>query len=289
MKIISALEKKDNGNLQLTITLPWNSVKKAYDQVLKNKAAKVTIAGFRQGKAPLNLVKKTVGLETLLRETLQAILPEAYLQAVKEHQLKPIVQPKIQVRNMAEGQDWRLEATTAEKPKITLGNYQETVKKGLKEVKIWVPGKEEKKEEKKEEEKSESEKLSKLFAVLLKTVKISLPQILIEQEVNRQLASLLEQIDKLGLTLEAYLNSIQKTVKQLRQEYQERAERTLKIDFILAAIAEDLKIQVDNKEVEEMIEKTAKTKEEKAKLKASQYYFASLLRRRKTLDKLLAL
>lgn len=284
MKITSALERLPKANIKLTITIPWSEIKKVYEKALEKKAKEIEMPGFRKGKAPLTLAKKKIGKEPLFKETLQEILPQAYTKAAAEHQLNPIIQPRVQVIIMDEDKDWQFEVTTCEKPKISLGNYQEEVKNSLRAPKIIVPGKEEK-----EKKKSENEKLKELFETLLKAVKIELPQILIEEEVNRLLSSLLEQINKLGLTLDAYLNSTKKTTEQLKQEYQERAERTLKLEFILSAITEDLKVEVEEKEIEAMIQKAAKDEKEKKRLASQRYYLASILRRQKTLDKLLNL
>lgn len=286
MKITTDLKQLPQATLKLTITVSWSEIKKVYQKVLEKKAKEIEISGFRKGKAPLPTVKEKIGKDIISRETLQEILPEVYAKAVQEHNLKPIVQPKIKVIAMEEDKDWQLEATTCEKPKISLGEYRKEVKNGLKSAKIWVPGKDEEKEEK---EKSESERLRRLIQTLLKVVKIELPQILIEDETNRLLSSLLNQIEKLGLTLDTYLNSIKKTVEQLRKEYQERAERTLKTEFILGEIADDLKIQVEDKEIEEMVKKTVKDKKERKEPEINKYYLASILRRQKTLDKLLNL
>lgn len=277
MKITSAKEVSSRETIKLTITIPWSEIKKVYQKILQKKAQETEVPGFRKGKAPLSLVKKKIPEETLFRETLQEILPEAYTKAIKEHSLKPIIQPKVRVTQMGENQDWQFETTTCEKPKITLGNYQESVKDALGGAKIWVPGKEEKKEK-----EAKSERIKKLFETLLGTVKIELPEILIEEEVNRSLASLLDQINKLGLTLDGYLNSVKKTVEQLKQEYRERSERSFKLEFILEAIADDLKIEVKDEEIEKMIK-------ENKRLAGQRYYLASILRRQKTIDNLLNL
>lgn len=281
MKIKSALERLPQDTLKFTITLPWQEVKKVYEKVLERKAKEIEVTGFRKGKAPLSLVKKKLGTDILARETLQEILPAAYAEAIKEHKLKPIMQPIIKVLSIIEGKDWQFEAKTCEKPQLKLGKYKEKVKSSLKNPKIILPG-----EEEKEKEKSQEEKLKELFEALLKEAKIKLPEILIESEVNRSLALLLEQIEKLGITLESYLNSVKKTVDQVRNEYQNRGERALKLEFILEAIAEDLSVKVEEKEINEVVEKAATGKE---KASINRYYMASLLRRQKTIDKLLNL
>jgi len=45
---------------------------------------------------------------------------------------------------------------------------------------------------------------------LLRNIKIEIPKLLIEEEVNTRLSQLLERIEKLGLDLEKYLQTIGK-------------------------------------------------------------------------------
>jgi len=277
IKIITAIEKLPGKTIKLTITIPWSQIKKVYQRILKKTAQKIQLPGFRKGKTPLSVVENKVGQEALFSEVLQEILPQVYTQAVNKHKIRPIITPKIKVVKMEKNKDWQIQAATCEKPEIDLNNYQEEVKKILKTVKIWLPG-----EEKKKEKETKAQKLEKLFNALLKTVKINLPSLLVEEEVNRLLAKLLEEINKMGLSLDSYLNSLKKTAEQLRKEYQNQAEKNLKLGFILDAIADDLKIQVDEKEIEEMIKKEQKLANQK-------YLLASILRRQKTIDKLLNL
>ncbi len=108
------------------------------------------------------------------------------------------------------------------------------------------------------------------------------------EEVGRRLAGLLDQIQKLGLSLEQYLSSSGKTVEQIREEYRRSAEENLSLEFILNKIAEEEKISVEPGEIEKVIA-GAKTEEEKKALESQKYYLATLLRRQKTLDFLASL
>lgn len=287
VKSASVLEKLPKSTVRLVITVPWSMVKNAYDQALTKKAAEVELTGFRKGKAPKNLVEQAVGKDVLYQQAFQTILPQAYTQAVKKHQLKPITTPKIKPLKVEENKDWQFEATTCEAPSVSLGDYQEKIKQELRTSKLWVPGQDEKPTE--EPKENLNQKLNKVVETLLKAVKIELPPLLLENEVSRLLARLLEEIRRLGLTLESYLTSVGKTADQLRLEHQVEAEKSLKLEFILSKVADDLKVGVSDKEIEDWIEKGAKTKAEKEKLREQKYYLASILRRQKTIDKLLNL
>ncbi len=280
--MISALNRLENGNLELTVNIPWARIKTSYQQVLEKLTKETTLKGFRQGKAPIDLVEKQIGKNKLYQETLKEILPQVYLEAIKEHQLKPIVNPQISVNSLAEGKDWQVKAVTCELPKVELDNYQEGVRKALAAEKIWTPGK-----DKKPAPENESQKLDKIFKALLENVKLKLPEILVQEEVNRMLSRLIDQTARLGLTVEQYLASSGKTQEQIKEEYTQQAQETLKLELILAAIADKEKIEISDDEVEKMIaaipeegtKKSFQTPEQKA-------YIRQLLRKRRVIDNL---
>ncbi|MBM3205869.1 hypothetical protein FJZ41_03425 [Candidatus Shapirobacteria bacterium] len=280
--MISALNRLDNGNIELTMTIPWVKVSEAYQKALKNLAEKMDIKGFRQGKAPQKMAEEKLGKQKIYEQTLKEILPEVYLEAIKEHRLKPIVNPQISVNSLEEKKDWQVKAITCELPQVELGGYQEAVKKALAAEKIWVPGK-----EKKPTEENESQRLEKIFTGLTESVKIKIPAILLEDEVTRMLSRLIDQTARLGLTVEQYLASVGKTTDQIKQEYRQQAQETLKLELILSAIADQEKIEVKDEEVEKMIkaipEEQARQSFQNSEQKA---YLRQLLRKRKVIDNL---
>lgn len=286
--MISALNKLPDQTLELTITIPRKRIKEAYQKTLSKMAKKTEIKGFRQGKAPLKLVEEKLGKSAVYEEILKTLVTEVYLEAVKEQKIKPIINPQIQVLSLEENKDWQIKATTCELPEIKLGDYKGEIKKALASEKIWVPGKD--KEPEKKEEADQDQRLQKIFSVLLKTAKIELPKILTEEEVNRMLSRLIDQTGRLGLTVEQYLASINKTSEQLREEYQKQADESLKLELILGAIADQEKITVEDEEVEKMIKAVPDEKTRKGMISSPQKaYIKQLLRKRGVIDKLLKL
>jgi len=280
--MISALNRLEDGTLELTITIPQERIKQSYQQALQNLSEKITLKGFRKGKAPLKIVEEKLGKQEIYEETLKEILPNVYLESVKKHNLKPVVNPQIAVVSLEENKDWQIKATTCELPKVELGDYKEAVKKTLSSEKIWVPGK-----DKQAPQENENQRLEKIFQALLESVKIKIPAILLEDEVNRMLSRLIDQTARLGLTVEQYLASVNKTNEQIKKEYQQQAEQTLKLELILSQIAEVEKVEVKDEEVNKMIEaipdqdlkKSFDSQEQKA-------YVRQLLRKRQVIDNL---
>ncbi len=288
----SAIQKQSDGTIELTITVPWADVSVMYVHVVDEMVQNAELPGFRKGKAPKNLVEEKLDKTKVYEEVLKHLIPETYSKTVTEHKLHPIVTPKIELKEATENKDWIIRALTCEKPSVTLGEYKKAITdlKASKAKKIWVPGKDEPKKDNPPTGGPEDRKptLDELLKALFENVKISLPSMLVEHEVNRLLSDLIDQTKKLGLTVEQYLASTQRTVDGVRQEYAEQADRTLTLEFSLEEVADKEGILVSDDDIDAVI-KTAKTDEEKASLEKQRYYLAQVLRRQKTLDFLAAL
>lgn len=283
--MISALNKLPDGTIELTITIPLKRVKTSYDEVLKKQAAKIEIKGFRKGKAPSKLIEQKIGKNALYEEVLKTLIPQVYTEAVKEQNIKPILSPQIKVVSLQEGKDWQIKALTCELPEIKLGDYRAEVKKVLASGKIWTPNK-----EKQKIEKSREDKIAQIFKTLVTIASVKLPEVLTQQEVNRMFSRLIDQTNQLGLTVEQYLTSTGKTNQQLKSEYHQQAEETLKLELILAQIAEKEKVTVTEAEIEKMIEAVPDEKVRTGlQTPGQQLYIRQLLRKRKVIDSLLKL
>lgn len=268
----SQLTKTPDGTITLSITLPKADVKKAWEEEVNRAVENAELPGFRKGKAPRSMVEERLDKMHLQEDVLRKLLPEAYAKAAEEHKLKPVMSPKVHVEKLDEGEDWVFTATTCEMPVVALDGYKEAVKKITAKSKIVVPGKEQ-----------EGVNMDELIDALLKTVKITVPQVLTEAEVERLLSQLLDEVKSLGLSLDQYLSSTHKTIDQLKKEYEERANKDIQFEFALQKIADEEKITVDPKEIEEAINK-AKDDRERQNLQANIYLLATILRQQKTLD-----
>lgn len=268
----SVIEKQEDANIKLTITIPVAEIKKTRELLIENYSKNAELPGFRKGKAPANLVEEKIDEEKIREEILRRLLPLHYSEAIKEHNLKPIVNPQIHIQKIEEGKDWVFEAITCEMPDIDLDNYKENIKKITAKSKIALPGKE-----------PQPANFDEIMKALLDSVKIKIPKIITDQETDRLLAQTLDEIKKLGLTLDQYLASTQRTPQALRQEFEQRAQNDIKIEFALQKIAEEEKLTVTEAEINEAILK-AKDEEERKNLEANKYLLANILRQQKTLD-----
>src|SRR5699024_7483561 len=64
------------------------------------------------------------GEEALYQDALNALLPEAYANAVSESKIKPVSQPEINVESMEKDSAWVLSAKVTVEPEVELGEYK---------------------------------------------------------------------------------------------------------------------------------------------------------------------
>ena len=274
---------------QLEFSLPWTEVKKTYDLVVDQLVKTAKIEGFRPGKAPKDLVEKSADKGRLYGEVINQLLPISYAKAISGHQLRPAVSPKVTIIKAEENQAWEFKAVSCELPEVKLNNYVASVKGALVKSKLWTPDKGDptKKEDK---ELDSTQKLNLISQALITDTKIDLPDLLIETEADRMLAKLLDQVQKLGLTIDQYANSNNKTVDQIKTEYHLTAENTLKLELILQAIAEEKNFKVEDKDIDALINASGDEKIKKQlQAPSERAYISSILKKRQTIDYLLSL
>jgi FKBP-type peptidyl-prolyl cis-trans isomerase (trigger factor) len=280
-----------DNSIELSITLPWVEIEKVYEEVIVDFVKNAEISGFRKGKAPRDIVEKSLDKGKVYEEVVRRIIPKAYSEALVAEKLHPIVMPKIELKEAVEKKDWIIKAITAEKPLFELGEYKKAITDlaSAKAKKLWVPGQDASAgSEKGKEEMEKKPTLDEILMTLFGTVKATIPEILIENETNRLLSDLIDQTKKLGMSVEQYLGSTHKTSESIREEYKEQAIRTITLEFALEEIADKEGLLISDDEIQKAVD-TAKTPEEKKALESEKYYLATILRRQKTLDFLAAL
>lgn len=89
----------------------------------KNKN-KISLPGFRKGKAPRVMIEKMYGKEVFFEDAANEIIPDAYANAADESGLEIVSQPKIEVTQLEAGKPFVFTATVALKPEVELGSYK---------------------------------------------------------------------------------------------------------------------------------------------------------------------
>lgn len=284
------IEKKPNSQFDITIDIPKKTINEAYDKAFEDLRKELIVDGFRKGAVPRKIAEQKIEKEKIYNRLIQNLLSQIYQEIVSKENLKPIINPKIDLVKAKEGEDWQIKIQIVEKPSVKLGDYKKKVSelnKSQKKADIWVPGKN-KDDENKNNETKKIEHLNQVLQLLMKEAECQLPDLLVNEELNQKLAQLVDELQKLGLTLDSYLKSKNITLEQLKENYKKEIDETYRLEFILNEIAEAEKIVVEPEEINQIFSKITDEKEKQI-AQENIYYYAAILRKQKTLDFLLSL
>lgn len=118
------VEKLEKNMAKLTIEVSSEEFEKAIAKAYKKNKNKISMPGFRKGKAPRTMIEKMYGKGVFYEDAANSIIPDAYADAAKESELEIVAQPEIDVTQIESGKPFIFTATVALKPEVTLGEYK---------------------------------------------------------------------------------------------------------------------------------------------------------------------
>lgn len=113
---ISSYERK------LTVEIPEALIAQEIDQQVQVLASRSSLKGFRQGKAPVQVIKMQFRGQ-VVREVISSLIEKTYEEALREHHLFAVCEPDIQAPAFEEGKPFRYTATLEVKPQLEIKNY----------------------------------------------------------------------------------------------------------------------------------------------------------------------
>ena len=127
------VEKLEKNMAKLTIEVSAEELEKAIEGAYQKNKNKISIPGFRKGKAPRKMIEQMYGKSVFYEDAANALIPDAYDKALEECEEQIVSSPKIDVTQLEAGKPFIFTAEVALKPEVTLGKY-----KGVKVDKIDV-------------------------------------------------------------------------------------------------------------------------------------------------------
>ncbi len=118
------VEKLEKNMAKLTIEVPAEELEKAIESAYRKNKNKISIPGFRKGKAPRKMIEQMYGKEVFYEDAANELIPDAYDKAVEECEEEIVSNPKIAVTQIEAGKPFVFTAEVALKPEVTLGKYK---------------------------------------------------------------------------------------------------------------------------------------------------------------------
>ncbi len=118
------VENLENSMAKITIEVSAEDFEAAMVKAYHKNKNKISIQGFRKGKAPRKMVEKLYGPEIFYEDAANFAIPEAYEAASKECGLEIVSRPEIDVEDIGKDKPFVFTATVAVKPEVELGDYK---------------------------------------------------------------------------------------------------------------------------------------------------------------------
>jgi trigger factor len=115
-------DKTENSQVFLTIEMDPAEVDGSLESSYHRLVKRVSVPGFRKGKAPRAVLERHIGRESLLDDALDNLLPQACEKAITEQEIEPIAQPQIEI---VQTDPVVFKATVSIKPTVELGDYRQ--------------------------------------------------------------------------------------------------------------------------------------------------------------------
>ncbi|MCQ2437102.1 MAG: trigger factor [Clostridia bacterium] len=121
---MATIEKLSSNKVKLSFVVSPEKfdegIKAAYRKIVK----RVNIPGFRKGKAPMKVIENYYGESIFFEDAIDAIFPEVYSEAIKEHNLQVVDRPELDVQQIGKGQELKFTVEVFVRPDVTLGEYK---------------------------------------------------------------------------------------------------------------------------------------------------------------------
>ncbi|MBM4414763.1 MAG: trigger factor [Chloroflexi bacterium] len=114
-------ERLPRSLVALEIEVEADRLEAHMDKAVRRLSQRVRIPGFRPGKAPRQIVERTLGRPALLQEALEQLLPDVYQEAVTRESIEAIGRPSFELKST---EPLVVAATVPVRPTVNLADYQ---------------------------------------------------------------------------------------------------------------------------------------------------------------------
>ena len=120
---VKSVEKQEKSIVELVIEVSGEEFEAAIEKVYKKQRSKISVPGFRKGKAPRKIIEGMYGSGVFYEDAINEIYPEAYSQAVEQEKLDVVAWPQVEIQEV--GKDgFTFKAKVTVRPEVKLGEYK---------------------------------------------------------------------------------------------------------------------------------------------------------------------
>jgi len=294
MKVV--IQNLPKNTFKLAITLGVEEIKKSQEKVWAKIVENTEVDGFRKGKAPAELVKSKVDSHKVEKEILVDLISTYYPLVVEEQKLTPVADPKVETNELDLEKDYTFSVTLATRPQVTVGDYKKAIKdvydKKNAEIASSPTTPREGGIKAKQSPESAHDRVhltpNEIIEAITSVTTAEISDLLIEEEVNKVLSRLVNQVQAIKLDMDAYLKSQNKTSESLRAEYAQIAQKNITGELAMLEVIKQEGIEATDAEVEQTLNAMgdAKLKEQYSRDAYQKAYIKAIIAKNKAIWKL---
>ena len=123
---VKSVEKLEKSQVAVTVEVTAEEFEAAVQKAYLKMRNKISVPGFRTGKAPRKMIEKLYGEGVFYSDAVDAALPDAYTQAIGSSGLDVVGYPEVEIVDDQIGKDgFTFKATVAVYPEVELGQYKD--------------------------------------------------------------------------------------------------------------------------------------------------------------------
>lgn len=120
---VKSVEKQEKSTVELVIEIGKEEFEAAVEKVYKKQRGKISVPGFRKGKAPRKIIEGMYGSGVFYEDAINIVYPGAYEEAVKEQGLDDVGYPQTEVVEVGK-EGFTFKALVSVRPEVKLGQYK---------------------------------------------------------------------------------------------------------------------------------------------------------------------
>jgi trigger factor len=118
------VEKLEHSMVKITVDVSADKFINAIQTAFRKNKNKISVPGFRKGKAPLQLIERMYGPEIFYEDAANFVINDTYPVEADSTGLTFTSRPEFDVEQMEKGKEFIYTATVAVRPEVKLGNYK---------------------------------------------------------------------------------------------------------------------------------------------------------------------
>ena len=258
------VKKLPKSQIELSVTADTEQFTKAKEAAYQKLAPHISLPGFRPGKAPRATLELALG-DRLLSEAINLTVQQALFAALTKEELQPLDTPRVTVEKFAD-QLVSFKAIFVVWPQVTVKDYRhlKLAKPQVKPI-------------------TDQDQESDLVDALLAKTTVEVPELFVSDELNRMLVRLSGDLERSQTTLVDWLSLQGKKPEDFRQELTPQAEKNVRIQLALSAVAKEEHIEATDEEVKKELSRVDRSKVSEEDYLAMRRYVSHAIIQTKTL------